>query len=734
MNSVKEYYANEGSVISDKNGQVIFDYRQRTKKQIVALDKIPEIMKYAILVREDENLYKSSGLSWKNFSGALLGCIRSKLTGINADCRGGSGIYQQLIKNYDKLPNRDVETKYNEVLKSIKLSEEINPDQAVELYLNNMDFGRLSKGVQVGAQSFFGHGIDSPEMNPSKACFLSIMPNQPTGFTVATRNMINGVPDLDSRLTYRWSYVRTLLENCIDKLSKIAVYPNKPQAITYQEATKWKNYDITANIKKESIDPNSQSKYYIKDYIEEELLRLLPDTFPTRQTLEDSLNNKKMNIITTIDLDVQNKIEKTAQTNKTNLLSNGINQFSSAVVNTNDSKLIAILGNLDYTKSQVNRLAGDYGYILPGSSTKPYYFAAALDRGFNPSTILSDGSYIDPVIGTIRSNDQAGVYSGPVTLRYGLQQSLNTIAEQVMYINQEGDNFAFKKGVKNSVSFAQSLGLKFQNPDSNKNCIETVLVALGSCPVNGLSHLNSFATLANKGVNSPIQVIDKVLIDQKSYINRETLNDKFSKPQQVINASIANQTINILSDYNTRRTPNSPRSLDAINYEMSNWTGSNQVAAKSGTAQILYNGSNQAGELTMIGASPKYTTLIWGANVDDKLNKIPTKIGSNGITPIYKQIVETIHENITPRPFELNGLTSVSLNQYTGLLDSSSTYKELLTDLQLEALRQSNSFNTNIFSSRTTVDSRTCKSISLFDNIRFVELANYINTSFNVKC
>lgn len=734
MSSVKEYYANEGSVISDVNGKVIFDYRQRSKKQIIAFDKVPQIMKYAILVREDENLYKSSGLSWKNFSGALLGCIRSKLTGLNSDCRGGSGIYQQLIKNYDNQPNRDVETKYNEVLKSIKLSEEINPDQAVELYLNNMDFGRLSKGVQVGSQSFFGHGIESKELNPAKACFLAIMPNQPTGFTTATRNMINGVPELDKRLTYKWSYVRTLLDNCIDKLSKVAVYPNQPQAITYQEAAIWKSYDIKSAINKEIIDPNSQSKYYIKDYIEDELLRLMPEKFPTRLALEDSLNNKKMNIVTTIDLDIQNKIESIAQSNKSNLLNNNINQFSSAVINTSDSKLVAILGNLDYSKSQVNRLAGDYGYILPGSSTKPYYFAAVFDRGFNPSTVLSDGNYIDPVIGTIRSNDQVGVYSGPITLRYALQQSINTVAEQVMYLNQESKSFAFKTGVKNSVSFAQSLGLKFQNPEANRNCIESVLVALGSCPVSGLSHLNSFATLANNGLNTPIQVIGKVLINKDVFLSNDDFDSKFAKPQQVISESVANQTINVLSDYTTRRTPNSPRLSDAVNYEMNNWSGSNQVAAKSGTAQILYNGSNQSGELAVIGASPKYSTLIWGANVDEKLNKLPTKTGSVGITPIYKQIVESIHENITPTPFKLNGLSSISLNQYTGLVDTSSNYKEILNDTQLDILKQANPYSNNIFSSRTTIDTNTCKSSPIIDNLRFIELANYINSNFKVRC
>jgi penicillin-binding protein 4 len=732
-NSITNYYGKESSIIVDKEGKILFDYRIRSKKEPVANNEMPELIKYALLVREDENYYNSSGFSWKNFAGALIGCLKSRVTKIDADCRGGSGIYQQLVKNFDNTSTRDVDTKYTELLRSIKASEEINLDDALMIYLNNMDFGRLSKGVQIGSRSFFNHPVNDSRMNPSKACFLALMPNQPTGYTTATRNMLKGDGDADPRPTFKWSLVKTLVNNCITKLATIRIRPDKAPIINEKEAEEWIKYDITKDITREIFDSNEQAKHYIKDYIEEELLTRFNDTFADRSSLENFLYNKKMVIKTTLDSNIQDKLEQIIISKSQIFPTPDLNKFASVIVDNKTSELIAFQGNLDYSKSQISRLTGQYGYILPGSSTKPYYFAGSFDRGFNPGTVLQDGQYIDPVIGNVRSNDVVGKYQGDVSMRYGLQQSINTIAEQTMYLNQDGNDFAFKTGVKNSIEFAKKLGLNYLENEETKNCLSSIMVAIGNCYVQGLSHANSMVTLANKGIYNEIRPLISVKIDNKDLISEANVNYRYKSNVQVIPEDIANQTMNVISDYATRRDKNGSRSADSTNYELEGWNGENQVAAKSGTAQIWYDNKNTTGELSVIGASNKYSTLLWAANIDNQGNKLPTKVSASGITPVYHEIVTSIHKDIKPSGFAKTGLIPTVLDSKNGLL-AANGITELLTQKQLDILKNTTTNpRADIFTNRTGLSFQNgCyTSMSIFNNFRFDELKNYINANFN---
>ncbi len=728
--SILSYYNKESSVITDKNGKILFDYRSKTKKENLNKNEIPELVKYAILAREDENYYNTGGFSWKNFTGAVIGCLKSQISKDSSDCRGGSGIFQQLVKNYDNHENRDLEAKYNELLRALKASEEIDLDEALAMYLNNMDFGRLSKGIEMGSKAFFSHSVKDAEFNPAKACFLAIMPNQPTGFTTAVRNQISGNGETDPRPTFKWSYAKKLIDDCIDKLASSKIISFKPTIINAQEAIKWKRYDIIGAVSREIYDPNNQAKYYIRDYIEEELLTKFKDQFPSREAMESMLYNQNYEIRTTFDISLQEKLETTIKANKDKLNQSEINQFSSAVIDNQASELLAMQGNINYGESQINRLSGQYGYILPGSSTKPYYFASVFDQGYNPATVLQDVSYIDPVIGNLRSNDVIGKYQGFVNLRYGLQQSINTVAEQALYINQDGNDFAFKKGVKNSVEYAKSLGLKYK--DGQDQCLEKIDISVGACYVQGLSHLNSFATIANQGVYNEIRPLLSITLNDQDFITTESIKSKYVTNKQVTDKAVSNQIMNVLSDYNVRRDPAGSRSQDAYNYEIPGWKDENSIATKSGTAQIFYEGKNQNGELTVIGGSKNISTLLWAGRVDINNNKLPIKSGSSAITPLYSELMTKYHDGLQPSGFSKTGLIEVKVNPTTGFL-SDNGVKEYMTQKQIDILK-SLTVNPNgtIFTNRTTVirEGSCIKALKVIDHFRFVEAQKEAQLNF----
>ena len=92
-------------------------------------------------------------------------------------------------------------------------------------------------------------------------------------------------------------------------------------------------------------------------------------------------------------------------------------------------RVLAMVGGFSYDQSQFNRAT--QAMRQPGSSFKPFVYATALDNGYTPSTLVLDGPIeIDqgPGMPPWRpENYSVGKYYGPSTLRFGIEQSRNTM-------------------------------------------------------------------------------------------------------------------------------------------------------------------------------------------------------------------------------------------------------------------------------------------------------------------
>ena len=92
-------------------------------------------------------------------------------------------------------------------------------------------------------------------------------------------------------------------------------------------------------------------------------------------------------------------------------------------------RVLAMVGGFSYDQSQFNRAT--QAMRQPGSSFKPLVYATALDNGYTPSTVVMDAPVeIDqgPGLPPWRpENYSVGKYNGPSTLRYGIEQSRNTM-------------------------------------------------------------------------------------------------------------------------------------------------------------------------------------------------------------------------------------------------------------------------------------------------------------------
>src|SRR5438309_5097286 len=92
-------------------------------------------------------------------------------------------------------------------------------------------------------------------------------------------------------------------------------------------------------------------------------------------------------------------------------------------------RVLGMVDGFSYDQSQYNRAT--QAMRQPGSSFKPLVYAAALDNGYTPATLVMDAPIeIDqgPGMPPWRpENYSAGKYAGPSTLRYGIEHSRNVM-------------------------------------------------------------------------------------------------------------------------------------------------------------------------------------------------------------------------------------------------------------------------------------------------------------------
>lgn len=152
-------------------------------------------------------------------------------------------------------------------------------------------------------------------------------------------------------------------------------------------------------------------------------------------------------------------------------------------MNPDNGHLISLVGGADFTKSQFNRAI--QSKRQPGSSFKPILFAAALENGYTPATIIIDspetlGGVDESLNWKPRNYD--GKFKGPTTFRNSLEQSRNVPTVKI----------ASDLGVQKILDFVDRIGL-------NATLDQDLSLALGSFGVTLMDLVSTYAIFPNGG-------------------------------------------------------------------------------------------------------------------------------------------------------------------------------------------------------------------------------------------
>jgi 1A family penicillin-binding protein len=552
---------------------------QAGRRTPVAFEQIPQVLKEATIAVEDAGFYENPGVD-------LRGIVRAAVQNYQSGeiVSGASTITMQLVRNIlldpEEAGERSYERKLREAILAYRVSREYGKDQILNIYLNEVYYGAQAYGVEAAAQAYFSKPVG--QLTPAEATLIAGLPQSPTTYNPFTDF---AAAKARQRVT----------------LGLMAQHGFLSQA----EADRIYAEPITLTPpRSDLIAPHFV--FYVRDLLE-------------RRYGPDLLYRAGLRVVTSIDLGWQAEAQRVAQEQIAQLRDRNATN-AGVVMLAPDGRILAMVGSVDY-----NAPDGQVNVALaprqPGSALKPFVYAAALQRGWTPATVIwdtptrwvnADGIAYEP-----KNYDNA--FHGPMRLRMALANSLNIPAVKAMeYV-----------GVDNFVEQMGRLGVtSFDDPSRFG-----LAMALGSNEVRLLELAGAYNALRNGGrYVEPVAVI-KVTNSRGEVLERW-------QPQRGRPAlgpqseQVAHLITSILSDNQARRYmfgANNVMELPDI-----------VAAAKTGT-------SNDFRDSWAMGYSMDVTLGVWVGNNDS--SPMAEVAGANGAGQIWRELMLRYHAGRPAAPF-----------------------------------------------------------------------------------
>ncbi len=162
---------NEPMVVYDASGTVIAELGPE-RRYPISIELMPAYMGQAVVAVEDSRFYEHSGVD-------LWGIARAFVTNIKAGrvVEGGSTLTQQLVKILYLTPEKKLKRKLKEAIMAYQIDRYLTKENILELYLNQVNFGRGAYGVQAAAINYFGK--NAQDLTLAEAALIAGIPKAP---------------------------------------------------------------------------------------------------------------------------------------------------------------------------------------------------------------------------------------------------------------------------------------------------------------------------------------------------------------------------------------------------------------------------------------------------------------------------------------------------------------------------------------------------------------------------
>ena len=590
----------QSTKIYDRTGKIIlWDIHNDIQRTVVPLADISRHIKNAAIAIEDSSFYQHRGI---DFSGILRATMVNLKSGQLS--QGGSTISQQLVKNTLLTTDKTFARKIKEIILTLKIEKKLSKDKILELYLNAVPYGGSNYGIESASRNFFGKNASNISL--AEASYLASLIKAPTYYSPYGNHQ--------EELAKRKDFV----------LSKMAALG----FITPEEAESAKKEKVVFINKGQNSIKAAHFSVYIRSYLEEKYGK-------------DVVEQGGLKVITTINYPLQQKAEElAAKYAKENKEKFNASNNSIVAIDPKTGQILVMVGSKDYFNQEDQ---GNFNVALahrqPGSSIKPFVYAAAFKKGYSPNTIVFDvqtefnPSCLDKYATSSLPAEEAGSssskkdecympenydhnYRGPVTLREALAQSLNVPSVKTLYL----------AGIRDSLDTMKDMGIaSLTDPDRYG-----LTLVLGGGEVSLLEMTSAYSVFANNGIRNPSVGILK--IEDKS---GNVLEEYRDESKQVLDKNIALLISDVLSD-NKARTP----AFGAISPL---YFPDRPVAAKTGT-------TNDYKDAWVLGYTPNIAVGAWFGNNDN--TPMEKMVAGFIVAPMWNEFLTEVFKDLPKEYFE----------------------------------------------------------------------------------
>lgn len=484
------------SQVFDSQGKLITTLHSDQNRLPIDINKVPKNLQNAFIAAEDNRFYDHIGVD-------PIGILRAVVTNLTnrGIAQGGSTITQQLAKNAFLSQDQTLKRKIQEAILALELERKYSKKEILEMYMNQIYFGRGAYGIQTAAHTYFGKDVGD--------------------LTLAECAMIAGLPKSPN-------YYSSSVNEATARKNVVVGQMEKYGYITPSQAEEAKKSSL--DIKQKSTSNTTDETAYFIDYVTQEIAQKYGD---------DALYKDGLKIYTTLDTDKQHAaVQAMRHLPETHTDDQGLTQPQGAIISIDPKTghILAMVGG----RGQDSFNRASMAVRQPGSAFKPFVYMTAMEHDMTPDTIMEDKKV---EYGGWSPHNADNTYQGRMPLWKALALSVNTVAVQL----------ADKVGPSNVIANAKKLGITTLVEDGSPNDDNLASAALGGLTkgVTPLEMAAAYGAFANKGVYIKPTAIVKIL-DR----NGNVLEDNSSDVQktQVMSEKTAYEMTSMLEGVIARGT------------------------------------------------------------------------------------------------------------------------------------------------------------------------------------
>ena len=556
----------------------------------VPLDAMGPYLVKALVAVEDQRFYDHHGFDIIRIASAALNNVWHV-----SRSQGASTLTQQLARTSFLTPDKTYRRKLQEVILAGRIERTFSKDRILELYLNKVYFGDGLYGVEAASRGYFAK--HTADLTLAEAATIAGLVKSPSSYAPTVSR---------ERATARRNLVLAQMVDAgfIDPAARDAA-KKEPLLI------------------KDGLRNDEPYGLYFKEQVRRELV----DRFGWQRVYQGGLR-----VYSTIDLDMQKAaetaiadglaaVEKRRKTPDPEPL-----QAAFIAMDPATGHVRAMVGGRDFEKSSFNRAV--QARRQPGSAFKPFVYAAALEAGYTPATMIDNLDLpVDTLEGAWTPEDEHST-AAALSLRAALRTSSNRAAVRLLQ----------EVGIPKTVTYARAMGVG--------DVPSVPSLALGSGEVTLQSMTAAYAAFANQGeVPKPITIRRVEDRDGRVLFTAEELATKAISPTTAFLMST------MLADVVNAGTAARARTLGF----------SLPAAGKTGT-------TNDFKDAWFIGYTPSLIAGVW-VGFDQPHTIVRNGFAGDVAVPIWASFMKTATRGEKPQYFKAPaGVTTASVCRLSGKL------------------------------------------------------------------